>query len=186
MDLDKAIKERHSVRRFSTKKVDWRDIIEAIDSANSAPLAGNIPTIRFLLVTEKERIEKLGEACQQDFVSTAEFVVVVCSDKTLCSKSYKERADMYTRQQAGAAIQNFLLKITDMGLATCWTGAFFDDQVKYTLNIPENIDVEAMFPIGYEMPPKSKQRKKRDLDTVLWFNFWKNKFMKPWKKPEAL
>jgi len=185
MELKKALKERHSVRRFSTKKVKWEDIIEAIDAANLAPLAGNISTLRFILVNEEEKIAGLAEAAQQDFISDVSYVLVVCSDTTQITRSYDERGRMYTKQQAGAAIENFLLKLVDMGLASCWVGAFSDETVKNLLQIPDNVDVEALLPVGYEMIPKSKQRKKPELDHILYFNVWKNKYMTRVPKPEA-
>ena len=182
MELNKAIKERKSVRSFSTKKVDWRNIIEAIDYARLAPLAGNIPTLKFILVDDKEKIKKLAVASQQDFFDRVQYVVVVCSDKTQCIRSYDERGNMYARQQAGSLIENFLLKITELGLATCWVGAFYEQQVKQILNIPDNIDVEAFFPIGYELG-KSKQDKKPELDRLLFFNKWGDRYMKSLSKP---
>jgi len=184
MELDKAIKERHSARRFKSRKPDWRKIIEAIEAGTKAPLAGNIPTLKFILVSDKEKIAELAEAATQDFVATAHYVVIVCSDKTQCVRSYDERGEIYSRQQAGAAIENFLLKITELGLSTCWTGAFSDKTVKRILQIPEDIDVEALFPIGYEME-KTKQRTKPNLDSCLFFDVWKNKYMKEIRKPEA-
>ncbi len=186
MDLNKAIKERHSARRFKGKTPDWRKIIEAIEAAGKAPLAGNIPTLKFILVSDKEKIAELAEAAQQDFVATAEYVVVVCSDNSQIKRSYDERGEKYSRQQAGAAIENFLLKLTDLGLATCWVGAFSDETIKNALQIPDDVEVEALFPIGYEMPPATKQRKKPNIDDALFFDTWKNKYMKPIKKPEAL
>jgi len=154
--------------------------------ARLVPLAGNIPSLKFILVSDEEKINKLAEACQQDFVSRAGFIVAICSDTTQCARSYGERGKIYAKQQAGAAIQNFLLKITELGLATCWVGDFVDDEVKRILQIPDNINVEALFPVGYEMPSKSKQRMKMDLDEILYFNVWKNKYMAPTRKPEAL
>ena len=186
MEFDAVIKGRHSVRRFSTKKAKFEDIVEAVDAANSAPLAGNIATIRFILVTDSEKIEKIADACQQDFVEKAGNLVVVCSDTTQAIRSYRERGKIYSRQQAGAAIENFLLKITDLELASCWVGAFVDSMIRDVLHIPDNIDVEAVLPIGCEMPPKSRQRKKSNLDNILFFNKWKAKNLRPWKKPEPL
>ena len=186
MDLDKAIRERHSARRFKTKSPNWRDIIKAIDAARLAPTAGNIPTVKFILITDEEKIKKLAQACQQDFLEEVEYVLAVCTDSAQCERSYGERAKKYSAQQAGASIQNFLLKITDLDLATCWIGAFSDDEVKRILQIPENIEIEALFPIGYEMPKKSRQRPKSILDQCLFFNTWKNKYMQAIRKPEAL
>lgn len=186
MELDKAIKERHSVRRFTTKKPSYDNIIELIEAANTTPLAGNIPTLRFILVDDKEKIQKIADACQQDFVSKSSVIVVVCSDLTQVKRGYGERGEIYSRQQAGAAIENFLLKITDLNLASCWVGAFVEDMIRRVLAIPENVNVEAILPVGYEMPKAGKQRKKRDLENVLFFNKWKQKELKPWKTPEAL
>lgn len=185
MDLDKAIKERHSVRKFATKEVSWKQLLEVIDSARLAPLAGNIQTLKFLIVTEKDIINKLAGACQQTFLSEAKYVVVVCSDSNQVTRSYGERGEMYCRQQAGAAIQNFLLKITDLGLASCWVGAFSNSTVKHILSIPENIFVEALLPVAYEMPPKMKQKTKPILQNMLYFNTWKAKRAKPLSAPEA-
>lgn len=186
MDLDKAIKERHSVRRFKTKKPDWKKLIETIESASKAPLAGNIPTLKFILVSDSERIAKLAEAAAQDFIATASYVVVVCSDNSQIKRSYDERGLIYSRQQAGASIENFLLKLTDLGLASCWVGAFSEETVKNALQVPDDVEVEVLLPIGYEMPPATKQRKKPNIDDILYFDVWKNKYMKPIKKPEAL
>jgi len=189
MDINKAIEKRRSVRRFSTKKVKWQEIIEAIDAANRAPLAGNIYSLRFILIDDKEKIRKLAEASQQDFFENIDYLVAVCSDKTGLIKSYDERGEIYARQQAGAAIENFLLKIVDLGLASCWVGAFVDDEVKQILEVPQairdSINVEALLPVAYEMPGYKKEKRKPDLDMCLWFNKWKNKFMRPTHKPEA-
>ena len=184
MELDKAINLRSSVRKFKSKMPDWRDIIEAVDYARKAPLAGNIPSVQFILVDKPEIIAKLAEASQQDFVADAHFAVVVCSDRKNVVRSYDERGEIYSRQQAGAAIENFLLKITESGLSTCWVGDFVDEQVKYILRIPENIDVEGIFPIGYPFL-KTAQKRKPSLDRCLYFNKYGNNRMKPFVEVEA-
>ncbi len=176
--IDKLIKERHSVTRFSTKKADWRDIIKALDSARLTPLAGNIQVLKFLVVTEEEKIKKIAEACQQDFIKNVSYVVVFCSDHSQLERNFKEKAKVYVRQQTGAAIQNFLLKITELGLATCWIGSFVEDDIRSLLHIPTEVEIEALFPVGYEMPPKGKQKFKKELDTMLYFDLWKNRFMR--------
>jgi nitroreductase len=186
MDLDKAIKERKSVRNFSTKSVSYRKIMDAVNAANYAPKAGNINTCKFIIVSDREEIKKLAKASQQDFIAKADWIVAVCSDTRQIEVSYEEeRGKRYGKQQAGAAIENFLLKITDLGLATCWVGAFDDEEVRRALQLPDYAEVEAIFPIGYEMPPKSKQRKKPALEEVVYFDVWGNKMMRPFKKLET-
>lgn len=181
MELDKVIEQRRSVRKFRSKKPNWRDIIEAVEAARKAPLAGNLASVKFILVDDAEVIAELAEAAQQDFIAQCSYAVVVCSDKADLVRSYYEKGDIYARQEAGAAIEQFLLKIVDLGLASCWVGAFVEGQVKTALKIPENVDVEAILPIGYEYL-KGKQKSKPSLDRILYFNTWKNQYMK--KKPE--
>ena len=184
MELKRVIEKRHSVRKFMSKKPDWRKVVEAIDAANRAPSAGNIQTLKFILVQDENKIFELAEAAGQDFINTAHYVVVVCSNNVQTVRSYDERGDIYCKQQAGAAIENFLLRIVDLGLASCWVGAFFDDQVKRILQVPEDVSVEALLPVGFEVG-KGKSRKKLDLDNFLYFDVWKNKFMKAKIRPKT-
>ena len=184
MDLDKAIKSRRSVKKFKDKKPDWRDIIECIDSARYAPMAGNDFTLKFILIDDKEKIQKLSKMCQQSFISQAHYIVVVCSTISRTTNSFGKRGEIYLRQQAGSAIQNFLLKIEEKKLGTCWIGHFADEQIKRELKIPGNVNVEAIFPIGYAFK-KEKPKNKIDLDRILFFKQYGNKRMKDIKKAEG-
>ena len=181
MELSKAIKQRKSVRHFSDKKPNWRDIIECIDAARFAPMAGNLFSLRFILVDDKEKIKKISEAAQQPFISEAQYIVVACTSPSITKNAYEKLAEKFLGQQAGAAIENFLLKIEEKGLETCWVGYFVESVVKEILSIPEGINVEALFPIGYESKKKGssiRKKQKIELDRFLYFNKWKNKKMK--------
>jgi len=116
MSLDKIIHLRRSIRKYNDKKPDWRTIIECIDAMRYAPMAGGNFTLKFILVSEESKIQRLAQAAQQKFIATAHYVVVVCSKPRRTINSYKNRGKVYVRQQAGAAIQNFLLKLTEKGL----------------------------------------------------------------------
>ena len=181
MEFDKLIKSRKSVNKFKDKKPDWRDIIECIDSARYAPMAGNDFTLKFILVDDKEKIHKIAKAAQQSFISQVYYLVVVCSTTSRTTNSFGERGKIYSKQQAGAAIQTFLLKIEEKGLSTCWIGHFVDEQIKRELKIPDNINIEAVFPIGYEFK-KQKPKNKIDLERILFFEEYGKKKMKPPKK----
>jgi nitroreductase len=173
MNLDKAIKSRRSVRKFKSREPDWRDIIDCIDAARFAPMAGNIYTLKFILVHDEEKIQKIAKACQQPFVGTAHYIVVVCSNPNKTLNAYGKMGETYLRQQAGAAIQNFLLKITEKGLGTCWIGYFVESQIKSILKIKEEIQVEAIFPIGYEYEKPLTKKAKIELDHILFFDNFK-------------
>lgn len=177
MELSKAIQNRRSVRKFSHKKPDWRNIIECIDSSRYAPMAGNNYTVKFILVDDEDKIKIISEACQQEFISEAKFVVVVCSKPARTTSLYEEKGEVYARQQAGAAIENFILSIEEFGLATCWVGSFIEEHIKRELKIPADVNVEAVFPIGYESEKPRVRHAKIELDRILYFNKYGDKKM---------
>ncbi|PIN91172.1 nitroreductase [Candidatus Pacearchaeota archaeon CG10_big_fil_rev_8_21_14_0_10_32_14] len=181
MDLTQVIKSRHSVRKFSSKTPDWRDIIQCIDLMRYSPMAGNIFSLKFIMVDDQKKINELSKASEQEHVNEAQYVLVVCSEKKLTLNAHPERGETYCKQQAGAAIQNFLLKITEIGLSSCWVGLFDEIEVKRTLNIPPEVEVEAILPIGFERGIP-KVRRKPILDSCLYFNSYRNKFMKKQKR----
>jgi nitroreductase len=174
--LDKIIHARRSIQKFKSDKPDWREIIECIDSMRYAPMAGNNFSLKLILVDDEKKIAELTKASQQKFINEAKYVLVVCTTPGRTEISYGERGKTYLKQQAGAAIQNFLLKITEYKLATCWIGHFVDEQVKDILDIPKDMNVEALFPIGYPMK-KPESKRIIDLDNVLYFNKYGNKKM---------
>lgn len=178
MQLQEAIKKRRSVRKFSTKKPDWKKIIKAIDSTRWNPMAGNYQTVKFIIIDDKEKIKKLQSACQQDFVGQVEYIVAVVSDYEYLKKMYSEFAEIYERQQAGAVIQTFLLNIVELGMATCWVGWFDELEIKSALSVPDNCKVEAIFPIGFETKIPKTRAKKAELENILFFNKYGNKYMK--------
>lgn len=180
MQLKNAIGTFHNVKKFSNKKPDWRDILECIDTARFTPMAGDNFSLKFILVDDEKIIKKLAEAAQQEFIQDTQYVVVVCSNPKRTTTLYKERGEIYCRQQAGAAIQNILLALTEKKLATYWVRHFVDEMIKGELKIADEINVEALLPIGYEFG-KTKRKEKIDLNGILYFKNWGNKRMKPVK-----
>ena len=176
MELDDAIKSRKSTRKFSHERPDWRDLIECIDSVRFAPMAGDNFSLKFILISDKKKIQKIAEACQQDFLAKVHYVIIVCSKPDRTINAYGKRGEIYNKQQAGAAIQNFLLKIEDKNLATCWVGHFVENQIKRELGISDDVSVEAVLPIGYAFE-KTKSSKRINLDNILYFEKYGNKKM---------
>jgi nitroreductase len=180
MDLDKAIQGRKSVREFSNKSADWRDILECLDACRYAPMAGNNFTIKAILVNDEKAIKNIAKACQQDFVGETKWLVVFCSDKSRLVNEFGNDGEKYNKQQVGAAIQNFLLKIEEKKLATCWVGYFVEDMIKNELKIPEKIEVEAVCPIGYESKI-IKQKRRRDIPLENYTSYGKYGQKRMWK-----
>lgn len=177
MDFNNVINKRKSVHSFRDKKVDFRDILYAIDAANKAPTAGGFYTMRYLITEDPEKIKKLAKLADQAWIAGAPAIVVACSDERTPERLYGERGRIYSRQQAGAAIENFLLNIVNAGLSACWVGAYDDDIMKQLLGIPGHINIEAIIPIGYEDSKKSKKKSKRErpLENSIFWEKWENR-----------
>ncbi len=179
MNFDKLIRTRHSVRKFKDRMPDWRDIIEAIDAARFAPMAGNNHTVNFILVNDSEIIQQLSQWTQQQFIAEAYHVVVVVSNPRRTINAFgMDKGGVYLRLQAGAAIQNFMLKLTEKGLSTCWVAHYSEENIKHLLNVPENFQVDGVFPIGYEFKKIKIKKPKINLDNILFFNRYGNRQMK--------
>lgn len=185
MELDKAIKSRKSTKKFTSKKPDWRDIIECIDAARHTPRAGGNYVAKFILVDDSKKIEKIAEICEQKFIAQSKYIVIVCSNPSRLINAYEEKGEIYTRQQAGAAIQNFLLKIEEKGLAACWVGHFTENKLKTLLKIPEELLLEAVIPVGFSAEKNKQKKEPIDMERILSFNSYENKRMGFKKKTDV-
>ena len=188
MNLNSAIKKRASIRDYSLKKVKYDKIIDIIEAGNLAPSPGNLCIAHFIIIEDPETIYEISKACQQKFISNTQFVIAIISDSKHVKKLYDERAEKYVPQHAGAVIENMLLKITDVGLASCWVGAFSELTLRKILKLPEdeNLTIEGLLPIGYPSNTKTtKQKPKSHLGNVVFFEEWKNKYQKSPAKREV-
>jgi len=183
MEFNRLIKKRASIIRFSSKKPKISQIIEAVDAANLAPSPGNLPILRYTIIENPDKIFEIADACQQPFVAEAPFLVVVCSVAKNVERAYDKRASRYIKHHVGAAVENFLLKVTDMGLASCWIGAFADNLVREIVGVKDDAEVEVILPVGYQPSYyKTKQKHKLGAYERIYFESYGNKHKLPYKK----
>ncbi len=169
MELDKIIKERRTVKEFFEKPVSWNLIVKCLDAARFAPNSGNIQNFRFVIVREKEVINKIGKLCEgQEWISKAPVLIVVCSDIKQLIRLYGARGEaLYAIQNCAVASENLILTAQSLGLGTSWIGAFNEDAIKELLEIPENIRPQAVIAIGYSK--KTDETKRESLDNFVYF-----------------
>jgi nitroreductase/predicted transcriptional regulator len=171
--FDNILERRHSTREFSDKKPDWRDVVIALDSAQKIPLANNFNNLKYVLVEDRDTIDAMADAAQQPWIRDVHMVVVVGGDETHLEKHYGERGRIYSKQQSGAAIMAFLLKLTELGLDSCWVGAYDDDKIRSLIRAPGNITIEAIIPIGHEKKARfEKKARKRELTRSIYWEVW--------------
>ncbi len=184
MDVEDAIKARRSCREYSTKKVKWEDVAKVLNAAIYTPMAGNVFTTRFLVVTDEKKKAKISTYCvNQHFMQEAPYVIVVFSDLGEIKVLYGDLAEDYASKQAAAAVENMLLQATELGLGSCWIGTFDEDPIRGMLMIPEGFKVEAVITLGHAKR-KQTMPKKADLNKFVFFD----EFDKPegWKERHKL
>jgi nitroreductase len=173
MEFEKVARKRKSVRNFKPKAPSWKDVLYAIDLANQGPFAGNQNNLRYLIVEDIQMIKSIASLCEQTWIANAKMLIVVCSDDTYLENLYGERGRVYSRQQAGAAIQTLMLALTEKGIDSCWVGSYSDELVREKLKIPQHIQIEAIVPAGFELG-KEKKPTKKSLEKSLFWENWGN------------
>jgi nitroreductase len=162
LDVLEAVRYRRSIRNYTDETVSEKDVETLLDSARYAPSAGNIQPWEFVVVRSTERKGKLSEgALNQNFIQNASVVIVVCAEINRSNmRNGHRRETFYSIQDTAAATQNIHLTAQKLGLATCWVGAFNNQEIAKAVNAPKNIMPVAIIPIGFTssrpMPPKRR------------------------------
>lgn len=170
MDVYTAIKERRSIRSFKDIDIEEEKLKKVLDAGRLAPSANNRQNWKFILVRDKEKRKRLAKAAkEQAFVGEAPAVLVMCATES--SKVMSCGQPAYTIDLS-IALSYMVLEAWEQGLGTCWLGAFIEDEVKKILDIPQNVRVVAMSPLGYpNESPEPRPRKK--FDEVVCFDSYK-------------
>ena len=151
MEFDEVVKKRHSVRSYTGQIPVDSDIVKILKAADLAPSAGGLKSRKVLVVKDQRiRRELANAAHHQDFVAEAPIVLVFCADLDMIATYGRRGRDLYCIQDTSAAIENALLKTTDLGLGACWVGAFEEEKVSEICRLPTSLRPVALVTIGYE------------------------------------
>ena len=174
MELDRCMKERRSIRKYKDKAVSKEDVMKILDAATAAPNAGNLQNWRFVVVDEETKKVDISKACSnQNWISTASTIIVVCSDIRDLKRHFGEDDEEYSSQNCSAAVQNMLLTSHELGLGTCWIGGFDKEKITGILKIPdkEYLKIEAVISLGYS-DEDGEVPEKYDMRRIVYFNEW--------------
>lgn len=185
MDFFEVIQRRKSYRNFSSQPVEQEKIIKVLESARLAPSWQNRQCWRFIVVQNKDTIKKIGQLRPLNyninfFLRNVPVIVVACANP----KDSGHRAGLsYFLVDTAIAMEHLILAATDLGLVTCWIGAFDEPMIKDLLKIPEEVRIVALTPLGYpaEKPNVidkvskivAKGANRKSLDEIAYFEKWK-------------
>ena len=153
-----AIRKRQSVRSYQDKEIPEEILQQILEAGRLAPSAKNTQSWKFIVVKDKDLRKKLVPACKnQEFVGEASVVIAGCGTNPDYVMSNGEHA--YSIDLA-IALDHMSLEATSLGLGTCWIGAFYQDQVKEILGVPEGVRITSLMPLGYPEKLGTKTERK--------------------------
>ena len=178
MEFKTLVKERRSCRAFESSPVSEEQLTAIIEAGQWAPNPLNLQPWEFITIRDqalKARIKRAAEEARQmvmdkggpkwaakysaGFLEEASVLVVVLYDPS------KGGLGSFFGQTEGAisatsaCVQNMLLAAADEGLGTLWFTWFEPETLKSILNIPDNLEIAGVIPIGepkgsVEVPPR--------------------------------
>ena len=168
------IKNRRSIRKFSNKKIPLETIYNIIEAGLNAPAAGNIQNSNVIVIFNEEDKRELGKlSFQQYWLAEAPVLLVVVRDNYRLMQLYPQEGEIYSVQNSAALIENMLLYTHFCDLGACWVEAYDNEVLKEFLEVPSNMTVDAIIPIGY--PLENPKIAKEPALNKIFFKKWNNR-----------
>ncbi len=148
MNYSVLIENRKSVREFSDKKVPLsiaQDILN-YHALSAKRLLSDIET-QLLVFSDETKSELEGAAGYHKFLVGAPRYLVLLSEK----------APHYSLN-AGYIMEDLVLKLSDMGLDSCWLTFTDSDAVKSAIGVDTSLEVAAIVAFGYGVKTTKRLR----------------------------
>ena len=170
MDVLDAIKTRKSIRKYLEKPLEDEKLNVVLEAARLAPSAGNRQEWRFVVVRDPKTRTRLAEAANsQTFVGQAPVVIAACAE----TDGHVMRCGQLCYPiDVAIALDHMSLAATELGLGTCWIGAFNEQKVKEILGIPEETRVVQLMPLGYPSDASLIRKSRLQLDRIVKHERW--------------
>ena len=173
MHVMDAIKTRKSVRSYLDKPVEDEKLRSILEAGRLAPSASNRQEWRYVIVRDRETRERIAEAANwQSFVGEAPVIIVAYAETDGHIMSCGQPC--YPIDVA-ISLDHMTLVAAELGLGTCWIGAFNEKKVKEILGIPEHIRVVALMPLGYPSNPSPIEKNRLPLDMIVKYDRWQKR-----------
>jgi len=177
MDFYEVIKTRRSVRSYKEDEIPEDVLKRVLDAARIAPSGSNRQPWKFIIIKEQERRQKIAKLCHnQLFIADAPVVIVGCGRDIHYNRGgWMEECSVII--DVAIAFDHLTLAARAEGLGTCWIGSFDNDEIKDFLNIPEDVNVVAITPLGY--PEKDsvfcESNDRLPLEEIIYHETWGKK-----------
>jgi len=169
MDALEALNTRRSIRAFTPRPVSLDIVRELITAAMHAPSAGNEQPWHFLILTDREILDKIPDFHPYaGMLGECPVAVLICGDPR------QEKHPGMWVQDLAAATQNFLLAAHAKGLGAVWVGVHPREDrmepLRRLIALPEVIVPFALIPIGH--PAETPESEDRYRPELIHLNKW--------------
>ena len=165
MTVKEVIRKRKSIRKFNEGSLTDEQLQTLMEAAQWAPSASNMQPYEFIVVKDdKLKAELAKKSSIQRFITSAAVIFVGIGDPT---------REKWYKVDIAIAMEHLALQAAELGLGSCWIGAFEEQKVKEVLKIPADKQVIALLPIGIpgEEPPA---RPRKSLNNLFYSNYYKS------------
>lgn len=162
MEFIDVISQRYSVRGYLDKEVENEKLEYVLKAATIAPTGVNYQPFKVYVIDTKKYKEELSRIYGAKWFVEAPYVlcVVALKDKAWTRPwDGKNIADI----DATIVMDHMILAAQDVGLGTCYIGAFKKYEAHKFLNLEENEEPILFTPLGYgNAEPRETPRKELD------------------------
>ncbi|PLX20195.1 MAG: nitroreductase family protein [Salinivirgaceae bacterium] len=148
MDTINAIMSRRSIRKFKNTPLTEDQIKTLLEAAMQAPSAGDGRPWHFVVIKDREKLNTIADKIDEGnaMFKEAQAAIMIVGDPG------KEGFPGFYPQDCSCAAQNLQLAAHDLGLGTVWIALWSVkpriDGIKAVINVPENLEPFAIFPLG--------------------------------------
>ena len=169
MDFSALIKSRYSVRANRSDPVENEKLEQVLEAARIAPTAANRQPFRIIVAQTAGREEEFRRMYDRDWFVEAPILLCVCAVKSEAWVSKEKRNYVYV--DVAIVMDHIILAATDLGLGTCWVGAFDKDVAREAFGLPDDFAPVVMTPLGYAADqPEPKER--RPIEELVRYEKW--------------
>ena len=168
MDFLELAKERYSVRKMKSEKIEQEDLDKILEAARLSPTAKNMQRERLLVVNTEEGIEKIKQCTQCDFGASTIIIISYEKDDV---ENESEFSRKYGLIDTGIVATHMCLEATNIGLGTTMVGLFDRELTSKLFNIPSNYQPELLLPIGYiDRKPSILHERRKPIEELVKYN----------------
>lgn len=161
-----VIKARGSIRSYKDKPIPKQALLDILEAARMAQSADNRQPWEFIVVTDPATKRRLVQAAgNQSFVGEAAAVLVSLANPEQSTPVGPFEGFLI---DLTIAIENMVLTAWDLGIGSCWIGAYNEQKVKELFNVPRNLRVMSLLTLGYP-DEKARPKYRKDLNEIVHY-----------------